>query len=52
MMDPVGCDLWIVPPVLHADVSQMVGEDVHDGLASGVGGFVDDLVHMSAERLP
>ena len=46
---PVGCDLWIVPPVLHADVSQMVGEDVHDGLASGVGGFVDDLVHMSAE---
>ena len=49
---PVGCDLWIVPPVLHADVSQMVGEDVHDGLASGVGGFVDDLVHMSAERFP
>ena len=25
---PVGCDLWIIPPVLHADVSQMVGEDV------------------------
>ena len=49
---PVGCDLWIVPPVLHADVSQMVGEDVHDGLASGVSGFVDDLVHMSAERFP
>ena len=46
---PVGCDLWIIPPVLHADVSQMVGEDVHDGLASGVGGFVDDLVHVPAE---
>ena len=31
---PVGCDLWIVPPVLQADVSQMVGEDVHDGFRS------------------
>ena len=31
---PVGCDLWIVPPVLHADVAQMIGEDVHDGFQS------------------
>ena len=28
---PVGRDVWIVPPVLHADVSQMIGEDVRDG---------------------
>ena len=29
-----GCDLWIVPSFLQADVSQMVGEDVHDGFRS------------------
>ena len=28
---PVGRDVWIIPPVLHADVAQMVDEDVHDG---------------------
>ena len=31
---PVGRDVWIVPPVLHADVAQMIGEDVHDGFQS------------------
>ena len=30
----VGRDVWIVPPVLQADVSQMVGEGVHDGFRS------------------
>lgn len=31
---PIGRDVWIIPPVLHADVSQMIGEDVHDGFRS------------------
>ena len=31
---PIGRDVWIIPPVLYADVAQMIGEDVHDGFQS------------------
>ena len=48
----VGRDVWIVPPVLHADVAQMIGEDVHDGFLPRGGGPVHDLVHVPAERFP
>lgn len=38
-----------VEPALHVDVSQMVGEDVHDCFLPCGRGLVDDLVHMPAE---